>query len=89
MADGDTSGTVGSETELSVSFDKIQVPLDFLVIDNPPFDVIIGHPTLESLQARIDLGIETVTSLNTKGILAIKFRTSLQTIENKEIQSER
>lgn len=61
VANGETSRTVGSVTALFVSFDKAQISTDFLVIDNPPFNTIIGLPALESFQACIDLEMKTVT----------------------------
>lgn len=35
--------------------------LNFLVVDDPQGDVIIGSPTLEKMQAYIDMGNHTVT----------------------------
>lgn len=58
VANGDFPGTVGSFEELVVLLENIQVHMDFLVTDNPPFDMIIGSPMLKLLQACIDLKIK-------------------------------
>lgn len=46
--------------KVSFSFLGMSVPLDFLVIYGPPFDIIVGFPTLETLQACLDLGNQQV-----------------------------
>ena len=61
VASGQKSGVTGIVTD--VPFDMgndIVVSMDCLVIDNPPFDVIIGQPALEALQAVIDFGKQEV-----------------------------
>lgn len=42
VANSEVSGTVGSVEGLVVLLEEIEVQMDFLVTDNPPFDVIIG-----------------------------------------------
>ena len=44
-----------------ISFDGVSVPLDFLENSGNPVDVIIGCPTLETLQSKLDLGEQHVT----------------------------
>lgn len=35
--------------------------MEFLVVDDKPVDVLIGSPTLEKLEARLDMGHNFVT----------------------------
>lgn len=56
VANGDTSSCVGSVEDVSVEFGQHKVPLAFLVMQGLPFNVIIGCPTMESLDTCIDLG---------------------------------
>lgn len=51
--------------------DHIQVSMNFLAIDNPLFDIIIGFLTLVSLKGRIDLRKNMVTKLFKK--VEVKF----------------
>eukprot|EP00737_Agarophyton_chilense_P002013 gb/GEZJ01002278.1/.p1 GENE.gb/GEZJ01002278.1/~~gb/GEZJ01002278.1/.p1 ORF type:complete len:592 (+),score=68.54 gb/GEZJ01002278.1/:824-2599(+) len=53
VADGSAADVLGCVKGVSISFRKIGVPLDLLVVKNTPFDVIIGCPTLEALQAQL------------------------------------
>ena len=55
VANGDTSQCIGTVSSVPVSFTDLIVPIDFLVVLNTPFDLIIGCPTLEALAARLDL----------------------------------
>lgn len=59
VANGDVTDTLGAASNLRTSFKGIQVSFDFLLIDNPLFDVIIGLPALESIQACIDPETQT------------------------------
>ena len=61
VANGNKTGVTGIVTDVPISLgDNLIVSMDFLVIDNPPFDVIIGQPALEALQAIIDFGKQEV-----------------------------
>lgn len=53
----DCNGMVGS---VPLTFDDIQIPIYLLVVEGPHFEMIVGSPTLEDLQACIDLGNHTV-----------------------------
>ena len=55
VANGDTSQCIGTVSGVPVSFTDLVVPIDFLVVLNTPFDLIIGCPTLETMAARLDL----------------------------------
>lgn len=66
VAKGDLSGTTGSLERLVISLENTQVHMDFLVIDNPPFDVSIELPTLKLLQACIDLENKMVSMSSRK-----------------------
>lgn len=55
VVNADVSGTVGS-VEWQVVLLKNQLHMGFHVIGNPPFDALYRQPTLELLQACIDLG---------------------------------
>lgn len=50
----------GIRHEVPISFGGMSVLLGFLVIDGLWFGVIVGHPTLETLQVCIDLGTQQV-----------------------------
>lgn len=55
VANRDVSGTVSLGTIFRVCFYQIQILLDFPMIDNPHFEVVIGLPSLKTLHACIDL----------------------------------
>ena len=60
VADGTMARCRGVVSDLPVHMDRIVCPMDFLVVDKPPVNVIIGMPTMETLRTRIDLGLRTV-----------------------------
>ena len=60
MADGANAPCLGSLHQIPTSFGELIVKLDFLVVKGTPFDLIIGLPTLEGLQACIDLNKQHV-----------------------------
>ena len=60
VADGGSAPCLGSLLQMPTSFDGLVVNLDFLVVKGTPFDLIIGHPSSERLQACIDLGAQHV-----------------------------
>lgn len=61
VADGHSTVSRGFLTGVHVSFGNVPVSFNFLVVDGTPFDIIIGCPALEMLQARIDMGEHHVT----------------------------
>ena len=61
VADGTKAVVCGIVHGAPVSFGGLTEPLDFLVVEGTPFDVIIGCPALEKLQACLDLGQQHVT----------------------------
>lgn len=56
MASGAHQPVVRVLKIVPATFGQSTVPLDFLVIDRPPFDVIIGDPSLEDMKGLLDLG---------------------------------
>ena len=46
--------------DVSVSFDSTVTSLNFLVVAGSPVDILVEYPTLEELQACIDLGHQSV-----------------------------
>lgn len=62
VADEKKSTTRGIVRNFPLSFSGKAVSLEFLVVEKIPVDIIIGSPTLESLEARLDIGhnFETV-----------------------------
>ena len=51
---------LGSIEDVPVSFNGTVTSLNFLVVARSPVDILIGYPTLEELQACIDLGHRSV-----------------------------
>lgn len=49
VADGTVAKFLGSVKGVPVSYGSIVSHLEFLVVKNTPFDVIVGSPTLEAL----------------------------------------
>jgi hypothetical protein len=60
VANGATTAGAGVLQGVNVKFGDIQVHLDFLVIENPPFDIIVGMPTMEALRTCIDTGKQLI-----------------------------
>jgi len=60
VADGSSTGAHGTAEGVTIRFGDMRVRVDFLVIDGPPFDLIIGCPTLEKLEAQLDFGKQVV-----------------------------
>lgn len=54
MENGIIADCVGAVSRTSTSFEDLTVHLDYLVVDNTPFDIIIGRPTLKALKALMD-----------------------------------
>ncbi len=61
VANGTSSTCVGKVENVPVMFSKKRVELSFLVVDGLPFDIIVGCPTMESLETCIDLGKRCVS----------------------------
>ena len=61
VADGTWAVLCGIVHGAPVSFGGLTGPLDFLVVEGTPFDVIVGCPALEKLQACLDLDQQHVT----------------------------
>lgn len=88
VANGDVTDTLGAVSDLKISFEDIHVALDFLVINNPSFDVIIGLPALESLQACINLGNQTVTIRHEKKEVKLALDNDLSKIFLPEVETD-
>lgn len=62
----------------------LNVPLDLLVVEKPPCDVIIGLPPLEALQALLNYESQTVTLRHNNETIKVAFEHNagqkLQTI---------
>ena len=56
VANGQKTTCLGSIEDVPVSFNGTVTSLNFLVVAGSPVDILIGYPTLEELQACIDLG---------------------------------
>lgn len=59
-SNGSSAVCKGIIYNVPIAFGGMSVPLDFLVIDGPLFDIIVGCPTLEMLHACLDLGSQQV-----------------------------
>lgn len=60
VANGSRSGVLGKVNCIPVLFESLQVYMDFVVLENVPFDVVIGRPTLKRLGAVLDFRTEKV-----------------------------
>ncbi len=45
---------VGTLNEVTISLGELVVPMDFLVVEETPYDIIIGLPTMIQVRARPD-----------------------------------
>lgn len=63
VADGNVCECDGIVRDVAVNMERITIHADFLVVKKPPFNIIIGMETLESLEACIDLGRRSVRLL--------------------------
>lgn len=61
VADGSTAPPCRNLIEIPISFGGHPVSLDFFDVDEMSVDMIIGTPTLEQIEARIDMGHSYVT----------------------------
>lgn len=61
VANGNRSRVVGIVTSVPTSFSDLVVSLEYLVVEQPPFDAIIGDPDLSELGGILDLGRRTAT----------------------------
>lgn len=60
VATGDKSGAQGKLTNIQVLFEQLQAGIDFIILENVPFDVVIGRPTLKRLGGVLDFKAEVV-----------------------------
>ena len=60
VANGQKKTCLGSIEGVHVSISGTVTSLNFLVVAGSPVDILIGYPTLEELQACIDLGYQSV-----------------------------
>lgn len=60
MATGDKSGAIGKLVRVPVLFGKLQADVDFIVLRNIPFGVVIGCPTIKRLEDILDFPAEVV-----------------------------
>ena len=63
VVDRSNSSCTGTLKDVPTSFAYATVHLDFLAVDGTPFDVIIGLPLLEDLQACFDVGKQLVKAI--------------------------
>ena len=61
VANGDTTTSVGEVRNLPVVFDDMVVPLDFIILENSVFGMILGNPTLENMKMCYDLSKQEVS----------------------------
>ena len=60
VANGQKTTCLGSIEDVSVLFNGTVNSLNVLVVEGSPVDILIGNPTLEELQACIDLGHQSL-----------------------------
>lgn len=60
VVDGQVLDTLERFKFLSILWDGLNVGLDFIVVEQPPYDIIIGMPTLKALQAVLHYRIPTL-----------------------------
>lgn len=58
-ATGEKSATLGLLKGVPVGFDHVVEKIDFLVVDNCPYEMIIGRPTMRRMNGVIDCGQQT------------------------------
>ena len=61
VADGHKARFLGVISDVPISFDDLHISMEFFIMDNPPFDIIIAVPTLEALRGCLDFGLKQVT----------------------------
>lgn len=61
VADESMDPTCGTLNALPISFGEHSFEMDCIVVDDMPVQMIIGLPTLEKLEARIDMDHNGVT----------------------------
>ena len=74
VANGKNAACVGILDQVPLSFGSLVSKTDFLVVSGAPYDIIIGLPALEEIQACIDLGQQhvEVTANNKKARLGLE-----------------
>lgn len=60
VATGEKSKATGKLSNVPVMFDELQAEVDFIVLEDTPFDVVISRPTIKRLGGVIDLPAEVV-----------------------------
>lgn len=60
VTDGSTSSVEGKLSKVSVMLDLLVVKMDFVVMQNVPFDLVIGRPTLKRLIGVLNLRTKEV-----------------------------
>lgn len=59
-ANGQKTICRGALKSIPVTFGQSEAKLNFLVVDGFPVDLLVGYPTMEELQACLDLGNQSV-----------------------------
>lgn len=57
VATGDKSEAVGKPAGVTELLYTIHAKMDFIVLQNVPFDIVIGSPNLKKLDAVIDFPV--------------------------------
>lgn len=94
VADGTTSECLGAAEKVSISFEGGKTPLNFLVMADLPFDVIIGCPTMEALETCIDLGNHSIAMKLEGNVIKLpleyghsRFKNELEGADSKNFTS--
>ena len=91
VADGQRAHSIGTITDVPISFDDLHISMDFYVMKNPPFEVIIGVPTLEALRGCLDFGLQQVTlfAKDKKAVLPFEYALiEVPIVNDSETDSE-
>ena len=90
VANGQKTTCLGSIEGVPVSLKGTVTSLNFLVVEGSPFDILIGYPTLEELQACIDLGHQSVKMVigNKTSEMSLEFDQVSPIVAGSETDSE-
>lgn len=91
VADGQRARSIGTITGFSVSFENLHTSMDFYVMKDPPFDVIIGFPALKALRGCLEFGLQQVTLFagDIKAVLNFRYAVvEVPVIDNAKEDSE-
>lgn len=91
VADGQRASSAETISDIPVSIDSLHISMDFYVMESPPFDVIMGVPTLEALRGCLDFGLRQVSLFagDTKAVLPFEYAVvEVPAATNSDTESE-